>query len=347
VGTSAVASGWLLGDPLWLLALLALPVVAWLRRRRGHEVWVLPFAASWAGASTRPRQRLPELACAAGLVLLILALARPQHVEERHFVLQKGYDIVLAIDLSGSMLAEDYEGEDGERINRLQAIQPIIEAFVDGRPGDRIGVVPFAGRAYTLAPLSFDHAWLRRQIGRLRVGIIEDGTAVGDALALAVSRLGQVEREQAGRRLGGFVILLTDGANNAGLIQPREAAALAAAKGIPVYTIGAGQEGPVPMPVFDEQGRKLGYRQVRSSLDEATLVAVAEATGARYYRAHDKDTVEEAFAAIDRERKIEFDARSNLRTRELFAYAAWPGLGLVLLAFGVARQPSRAGEGEP
>jgi len=343
VDSPKLVSDWLLSDPGWLLGLLALPAVAWLRRRRGAEVWVLPFAARWAGSSVRTRSRLPEIFASVGLALLILALARPQHVEERRFVLQKGYDIVLAIDLSGSMLAEDYE-EGGERINRLQAIRPIIEAFVDGRPGDRIGVVPFGGRAYTLAPLSFDHDWLRRQIGRLRVGIIEDGTAVGDALALAVSRLGQAEREEAGRRLGGFVILLTDGANNAGLIQPREAAALAAAKGIPVYTIGAGQEGPVPMPVFDERGRKLGYRQVRSSLDEGTLLAVAEATGGRYFRARDTGTVEEAFAAIDRERKIEFDARANLRTRELFAWAAWPGIALVVLAFGVGRERSRDGE---
>lgn len=338
-----LVSDWMLQDPAWLLLVLALPAVAWLRRRRGLEVWVLPFAASWAADSARPRSRWPELLAAAGLLLLIVALARPQRIEERRFVQQKGYDIVLAIDLSGSMRAEDYE-EGGERINRLQAVQPIIEAFVEGRPGDRIGIVTFGGRAYTLAPLSFDHTWLSRQIARLRIGLIEDGTAVGDALALAVSRLGQVEREEAGRRLGGFIVLLTDGANNAGRMQPLEAAAVAEAKGIPVYTIGAGRDGVVPMPVFDEQGRKLGYGQVRSNLDEPTLIAIAKQTGGRYFRARDTGTVEAAFAAIDRERKLDFDARANLRTRELFAYAAWPGIGLFALALGLGRgrAPARA-----
>ena len=324
-------NGWMLANPAWLLLLLILPIIAWLRTRRGQPVFVIPFVSRWSGRDAVSRSRLPVVLVTSGLVLLAVALARPQRIDEKRVVRQKGYDIVLAIDLSGSMLAEDYAQGD-QRINRLQAIKPIIEAFMARRPSDRIGVVTFGGQAYTLAPLTSDHEWLRRQIGRLRVGLIEDGTAVGDALALAISRLGQVDRQEDGRRSGGFVILLTDGANNAGSIEPAKAAELAKLKGIPMYTIGAGQEGTIPMPVYDQAGRKRGYRRAISDLDERTLVEIADTTGGRYFRAMDLDTVDAAFAAIDNERKIEFDARSTRRAHEFFEFAAWPGFAV--LAFG-------------
>jgi Ca-activated chloride channel family protein len=330
------ASGFAFHDPAWLLLALALPAVSWLRQRRAQPVWVVPFASAWSGRTPLPRSRWPELLLGLSLCLLVVALARPQRVEERRLVQREGYDLVLAVDLSGSMRAEDQE-RDGKRVNRLEALKPILEAFSARREGDRIGVVTFGGRAYTLAPLTFDHDWLRRQIGRLRVGLVEDGTALGDALALAVARLGQAERQEAGRRKGGFVILLTDGANNLGQIAPRDAARLAAAKAIPVYTIGSGRSGLVPMPVFDPAGRKLGYRRVQSDLDEETLQAIAQETGGRYFRAIDPDTVEAAFAAIDAERKIEFEARSDVRAREYFAWAAAPGLACALAGFWLAR----------
>lgn len=330
--------GWTLGSPAWLLAILALPAIAWLRARRGRPVLVVPFVSQWTGHDVATRSRLPQALVAAGVVLLAVALARPQRVDEQRQVTQEGYDIVLAIDLSGSMLAEDYE-RDGERINRLQAIKPIIDAFIARRPSDRIGIVPFGGRAYTLAPLTADHDWLHQQVRRLKVGLIEDGTAVGDALSLAVARLAQPHREQDGKRLGGFVILLTDGANNAGAVAPLEAAALAQGKGIPVYTIGAGSDGVVPMPVFDPSGRKLGYREAVSDLDEPTMLAIAEATGGQYFRATDADTVDAAFAAIDRERKISFDAASTRQVDELYAIAAWPGLALIVTGYLLAIAP--------
>jgi Ca-activated chloride channel family protein len=342
--TGILGQTWQLADPLWLWALLLLPVVHWLRGRRPQRALLVPFAARWAGRERIERAVWADALVWLGLVCVIVALARPQIVEQRRQVEKKGYDIVLAIDLSPSMLAEDYE-EGGQRLNRLQAIKPIIEAFTDRRTGDRIGVVVFGGRAYTLAPLSFDHPWLRRQIARLKVGLVEDGTAVGDALALAVSRLGQVEREQAGRRLGGFVILLTDGANNSGSVEPLQAARLAEAKGIPVYTIGAGREGLVPMPVTDQNGRVVSYRRVRSSLDEATLRRIADATGARYFRARDADTVEQAFQAIDSEKPIEFDAKAHLLTEERFAWFAAPGLLLFAAGLLGARTPGRTVEG--
>jgi len=336
-------AAWNLASPGWLLLLLVLPLLAWLRARRGQPVFVIPFVSRWSGREHVQRSRLPLLLVNGGIILLALALARPQHIDEKRQVKQKGYDIVLAIDLSGSMLAEDYESG-GTRINRLQAIKPIIDAFMARRPNDRIGVVAFGGRAYTLAPLTSDHDWLHQQVARLKVGLIEDGTAIGDALALAVARLKQPEREKDGQRLGGFVVLLTDGANNAGSIDPKQAAALAQAKGIPVYTIGAGQEGAVPMPVFDDSGRKLGYQTVLSDLDERTLADIADSTGGRYFRAMDSGTIDAAFAAIDRERKLEFDAKSNIRAQELYEFAAWPGFAIFAVGFWLARPARREGQ---
>jgi len=335
-------SAWTFASPAWLLVALALPAIAWLRARRGRPVLVVPFVSQWAGRELVPRSRLPLILVNAGIVLLAVALARPQHIDDKRPVTQDGYDIVLAIDLSGSMLAEDYE-RDGKRINRLQAIKPIVDAFIAQRPNDRIGLVTFAGRAYTLAPLTADHDWLHRQVERLKVGLIEDGTAIGDGLSLALSRLNQPNRETDGHRLGGFAILLTDGANNAGAVAPQEAAALAKAKGIPVYTIAAGAEGIVPMPVFDEQGHKLGYRNMASDVDEPTLRGIAAETGGRYFRATDSDTIDAAFAAIDRERTITFDATAARHADELYAWAAWPGLALIALAYTFAFVPLSLG----
>jgi Ca-activated chloride channel family protein len=331
--------GWSLATPGWLLLLALLPIISWVRGQRGRSVLAVPFVSRWATGATLSRPRLPLVLVNLGLVLLAVALARPQRLDGKQQIRQEGYDIVLAIDLSGSMLAEDY-AKGQERINRLQAIKPIVEAFLARRPNDRIGVVAFGGHAYTLAPLTSDHEWLRTQVGRLQVGLIEDGTAIGDAVTLAVSRLAQRERETDGKRLGGFVVLLTDGANNAGVFTPAQAAELAKAKGIPVYAIGAGQSGPVPMPVFTEDGRKVGYRTVLSDLDEQSLAELSSMTGGQYFRAMDADTVEAAFAAIDRERPLQFDATARQRAHELFPYAAWPGLAFCLLGFWLA-EPRR------
>src|SRR3954462_7920460 len=250
-----------LHDPLWLTALLALPLLMWLRGRRRVPVLLVPFAAAWHRPSLAAPSRWPVALAFLGLALLIGALARPQHVEDKREVRSEGYDIVLAIDLSTSMRAEDFE-KDGERINRLQAIKPVIQAFIERRPADRIGIVLFSGRAYTMAPLTFDHEWLARQLARVRIGMIEDGTAIGDGLGVSLTRLEQAKRESGGKRQGAFVVLLTDGANNRGALTPQQATDLAKSRGIPVYTIGAGQDGLVPFPVFDDKGRKIGYRRV-------------------------------------------------------------------------------------
>jgi Ca-activated chloride channel family protein len=339
-----------LHDPLWLLALLALPLLVWLRGRRSVPVLLVPFAAAWHRPSLASVSRWPIGLGLLGLVLLIGALARPQRVEDKREVHSQGYDIVLCVDLSGSMLSEDYE-RDGERINRLQAIKPVIQAFIEKRPADRIGVVLFSGRAYTMAPLTFDHDWLASQLERLKIGMIEDGTAIGDGLGVALTRLEQAKRETAGKRQGAFIVLLTDGANNRGSLTPQQSAELAKSRGIPVYTIGAGKDGIVPFPVFDEKGRKLGYRRQMSDLDESALREIAEMTGGHFFRAADISTAESAFRAIDKAQKIEFQAKSYLLTTELFLWFAVPGLIALALAallarnFGRARIPLRAANG--
>jgi Ca-activated chloride channel family protein len=333
-----------IADPVWLLALLAIPAAIWLRGRRSVPVLLVPFAAAWHRPSLASMSRWPVTLAVAGLALLIVALARPQRVEDKREVHSQGYDIMLAIDLSGSMLSEDYE-RDGERINRLQAIKPVIQAFIEKRPSDRIGIVLFSGRAYTMAPLTFDHGWLANQLERIKIGLIEDGTAIGDGLGVALTRLEQAKRESGGKRQGAFVVLLTDGANNRGSLTPPQAADLAKARAIPVYTIGAGKDGIVPFPVFDDKGRKLGYRRIMSDLDETALRDIAENTGGHFYRAADTSTIESAFKAIDRAQKIDFQAKSYLITTELFLWPAAPGLIALLLAALFAR--GRAGPSGP
>ena len=302
------------------------------------SILLVPFAAAWHRPSLIPTSRWPAALALTGLILLIVALARPQIVEDKREVKQQGYDLMLAIDLSGSMLAEDYE-RDGERINRLQAIKPVIQAFINRRTSDRIGLVIFSGRAYTLAPLTFDHDWLARQIGRLKIGMIEDGTAIGDGLGVALTRLEQAKREEGNKRKGAFVVLLTDGANNRGVLTPEQATSIAKSRGLPVYTIGVGREGLVLFPAFDDNGNKVGYSRRLSDLDEGALIRIADATGAKFFRAMDSDTIEKTFAAIDRAQKIEFQSKSYLLTTELFAWFAIPGGALLFLGALFALPP--------
>lgn len=327
-------------DPIWLLGLVAIAAVMFLRRRRAVPVLLVPFAAAWHRPSLARSARWPAGLAVAGLVLLILALARPQKVEDRREIRAEGYDLILSIDLSGSMLAEDYE-VGGERLNRLQAIKPVIQSFINERPNDRIGIVIFSGRAYTLAPLTFDHLWLGKQIERLKIGLIEDGTAIGDGLGVALTRLEQAARSKGGNRKGAFVILMTDGANNRGALTPEQATEIAKSRGIPVYTVGAGRDGMVPFPVFDDQGRIVTYRRMISDLDENALRAMSAATGGRYFRAGDERTAIEAFEAIDQAQKIEFQAKSTLLSTELFPWFAGPGLAGLMIGAIASRSLAR------
>lgn len=310
---------WQLAEPIYLWLLLIPLLVLMLRRFRGGRALVLPYVSHWVRPTGIRHSSWRVLALLLALVILIIAMARPQKVQDKESRQVEGYDIMLAIDLSESMLQEDYS-VGGQRVNRLQAIKPVIEAFINRRKSDRIGIVVFGDMAFTLAPLTFDHDWLRRQTERLFAGVAGKNTAIGDGLGVALSRLEQADRLEAGKRQGAFVVLLTDGQNNRGALAPLDSAEIARRRGIPVYTIGAGSERRVGLFGL---GPRMG-----GSLDEETLRRIAQLTGGRYFRAADSNTVAEAFAAIDQAEKIEFEATSYLLTEDIFAPLLYGGLTL-------------------
>lgn len=320
-----------LDSPEMLLLLAALPLVGLWRRWRGRApVWLVPYSAAWRGGPSPEGWpwRLAVLYLSAALI--ILALARPQLLNQQEEVVSRGYDLMLAIDLSTSMLAEDYAGPEGP-INRLEAVRPVIRAFLRERPEDRIGVVLFAARAYTLAPLTTDHAWLDQQLEDFQIGLLDDGTAIGDGLGIALTHL-ESERADA-PAVGRFVILLTDGANTSGALAPAQATAIARHRQIPVYAVGAGRSGMAPFPIFDDRGRRIGTRQFPSALDIEGLERIAAETGGRFMRAGDTQALEAAFAEIDAAQPAESQVLTRQITRELFP---WPLGAAVLLALAAA-----------
>jgi Ca-activated chloride channel family protein len=320
-----------LGSPLLLLLLALLPVLLHLLGRRNREVAVrfptlgpLQVAAPVSAARRRGVLMLLRLAT---LALLIVALARPQAGTAETQIHREGVDVVLAVDVSGSMLAEDFKLED-ERTSRLDAVKAVVREFVAARPQDRIGLVLFAARAYTQCPLTLDHGWLLTNLARASVGMIEDGTAVGSGLASATNRL------RASKAKSRFIVLLTDGESNAGRITPQTAADAAKALDIRVYTIGAGSRGLAPYPTQDMFGNKV-YRPVQVDIDEETLQKIAETTGGKYYRATDTESLREIYAEIDRSEKTTFEAPQFYDYRELYAWLLVPALGLLLAEVGL------------
>jgi Ca-activated chloride channel family protein len=332
---------YLFENPWWLAALLILPLMMWLRRRQPVFALLVPFAGAWWKPTLLVQPaRLPALLMSLGLIVLALALARPQKLETYNDPRQEGHELMLAIDLSGSMLAEDFE-RGGERINRLEVIKPVIEAFINDRPSDRIGLVVFAGRAYTLAPPTFDHEWLGRLVERLRVNLMssEDGTAIGDGIGAALSRMEHTKTMADGTAAPpqkGFIVLLSDGGNNKGLLKPLQSAAIAKSRGITIYTIGAGKDGAAPYPIFDEMGAKIGYRRILSDLDEPGLKEIAETTGGQYFRADNTEAVTASFKAIDQSQRTQFKALVR-RPRDLFLWFLAAGFGLVVWGGLLAR----------
>lgn len=334
--------------PLWLLALLALPVVAWLRGRRQVPVLLVPFAAAWHRPSLAAPSRWPLFLGFGSLALLIVALARPQRVEDKRDVRSEGYDIMLCVDVSGSMRREE-GARPGESPNRLQTVKPIIQGFIDRRSQDRIGLVLFGRKAYTLAPLTFDHGWISNQLSRIKIGMVDpNGTVIGDGLGTSLNRLEQQQRIEGGRRLGAFIVLLTDGGESVdpntrqpmSVVPPLEVARLAALRSIPIYTIGVGRDGWVWEP-FEVDGKLMYNREYSRDSDPELLRDIARESGGRSFRAEDADTLEQAFRAIDQAQKIEFQAKSYLVTTELFWWFAAPAIGGLLLAAFAAR-PLRA-----
>jgi Ca-activated chloride channel family protein len=318
----------LLHDP-WILLLLALvPLLMRARRRQLPPALRYPvldaLRAVGAGRRVRWRWILPALR-AVGLVLLVVALARPQLGKAATQIYTEGIDIMLAVDISGSMLAEDFQ-VDGQRGSRVDAVKSVVRKFLEHRPGDRVGLVLFAARPYTQSPLTLDHGFLMQNLDRAHVGLIEDGTAVGSGLATAVRRL------EASDTKSKIVILLTDGQNNAGKIPPMTAAETAKTLGYRVYTIGAGTRGSAPFPQVDAFGRRV-YVSMPVDIDEDTLRHIADLTGGKYFRATDTPSLEKIYDEIN---QLERSPQEGLQYLEYYELYAWLALPALLLLAGEA-----------
>jgi len=313
-----------LHDP-WALLLLVLVPLVWRLGRSATPALRFSsvgfFAGIDAGRRARWRRWLP-VARAVAFALLVVALARPQMGNEQTRVRAEGIDIMLAVDLSSSMLAEDFTNDAGDPANRLEAVKEVVRSFVDGRSGDRIGLVLFAARPYLQSPLTLDHGWLLNNLARAEVGLIEDGTAVGSALATAVNGLEGSDSESK------VVILLTDGQNNAGRVSPEMAAEAAATLGYKVYTIGAGTKGVARYPQIDFFGNKR-YVPMPVDIDDKTLRAIAAETGGRYFRATDTESLRQIYAEIDQLEKTEQEGLIYLDYHELYPWLALVALALL------------------
>jgi len=320
-------------QPYFLLLLALLPLLAWLEGRRGADPAFRYSSVQLVKGITQVR-RSQTRRWLAGLrwgvlVLIILALARPQRSEGDDRVTASGIDIVVALDLSGSMAAEDFE-LGGERVNRVAIAKFVLEQFIAKRPSDRIGLVAFAGRAYVAAPLTLDHGFLLEDLRRLNLGVIEDSTAIGSALATALNRLRDLPAKSK------IIILMTDGQNNAGKIPPLTAAEAAQTLGVKVYAIGVGTRGKAHFPQVDPFGRKY-YVPIDVNLDETTLQGIANKTGGKYYRADSANTLRSIYGEIDRLEKTEATLKKTRRYREVMGGFVGAALAMLLLEILLAQ----------
>lgn len=314
--------------PWWLLGLLAIPLLAWLRGKAGREsAFVYSSLTLVKGITELSRSRAGSFLLNLrwfALALLFIGMARPQIAGGQAPLRASGIDIAVAVDLSGSMIAEDFELR-GERVNRLTMLKDVLASFIEQRTSDRIGLVAFASEAFIAAPPTLDHDFLRRVLERLELGVIDgQQTAIGSGLSAAVNRLRELKSKSR------IVILMTDGQNNAGSIPPLTAAEAAASLGVKVYTIGVGTRGYAPVPAKDAFGRKVYVRQA-VDIDEDTLKKVADKTGGKYYRADSTETLRRVYAEIDQLEKTEAELKRFAYYEELMSWFVLPGLGLLAL----------------
>ena len=309
---------------LWLLTLL-MPMIGyyvWRTLQGGAAIQI----SSVAGVVRAPRtvryylRHLPFALRAAAFALLVMALARPQDVEQNVRTNAEGIDIMLAIDVSGSMLARDFKPD------RITAAKEVAGSFIADRYGDRIGLVAFAGEAFTQSPLTTDQSTLQTLLARIRSGLIEDGTAIGNGLATAINRLRESDAKSK------VIILLTDGVNNQGQIAPMTAAEIAKAQGIRVYTIGVGSEGMAPYPAIDMFGN-LTFVNQKVEIDEKVLKAISDMTGGKYFRATDKDKLKAVYNEINQLEKSKIEVTEHISYHELFLTWVLAALGLLMAEF--------------
>lgn len=309
-------------DPLILFALLLLPVFILIAlKRKINPPIVFPSKELIDGLRPTFKIRVRNITIflrAAALALVILALARPQSVLEGEKTVSEGVDIVLALDTSTSMLAEDFKVAN-HRISRFDVVREVVKEFIRKRKDDRIGMVAFAARAYTVCPLTTDYAWLNENLDRVKVGMIEDATAIGSAIASSCNRL------RTSKTKSRIIILLTDGVNNAGTISPVMAAEAARALKVKIYTIGVGSKGLVPYPFKDAYGRTV-YQNIPIEIDEEMLKKIADMTGGKYYLASDTETLRKIYGDIDRLERSNIEHLGYREYSELFPIFLIPGL---------------------
>jgi Ca-activated chloride channel family protein len=316
-------------QPEWFWACALLPLVLLWRGRRGPVAAIQYPDISLArdlARSTRSRiAGLIWLWPILAAILMIVGLARPQRLHSNTQVTANGIDIVLLLDVSGSMQALDFALE-GQRLNRIAVVKSVVSKFIDERPNDRIGIIAFAAAPYLVSPLTLDHDWLQQNLERVNVGVGDDGTAIGSAIAAGVNRL------RATTAKSKVVILLTDGVNNTGKISPISAAEAARALGVKVYTIGVGVRGKAPIPVRDEAGR-MHVIMATVDVDEKTLHAVAEETGGQFYRATDTDSLQRIYEQINRFETSAQTVQKFDHADELYRWTLYPALGILGLGF--------------
>jgi Ca-activated chloride channel family protein len=313
--------------PWLLLLLLILPVLAWLKGRTGRRAAfvyssislvrnIVGITRSSVGALLL---RMRWLA----LALFIVALARPQIGQGQAKIKASGIDIVIVLDVSGSMASEDFELK-GQPASRLAIAKDVIDKFVQKRVNDRIGLVAFGGKAYIAAPMTLDHEFLLQNLERLNLGTIEDGTAIGSGLSAALNRLRELQAKSK------VVILMTDGQNNAGKVPPLTAAEAAQALNVRVYTIGVGTRGMARVPYVNVFGQK-AYMEQKVDIDEETLTEIAKKTTGKYFRAENTTGMRKIYDEIDSLEKTEAEVKKFERYKELFDWFVMAGFSLLLL----------------
>jgi len=312
-------------QPEWFWLLTLLPLVMLWRGRRGPIAAVEYSDVGLAREVARSsRSRIAGwtwlLPILAG-VLMIIGLARPQRTHSRTEVTVNGIDIVLGLDVSGSMQALDFS-IDRHRVNRIEVVKSVVSKFIEERPNDRIGLIAFAGAPFLVSPITLDHDWLQQNLERVSIGSVDDGTAIGSAIAASVNRLRMTAAKSK------VVILLTDGVNNTGKISPLAAAEAAKSMGVKIYTIGVGARGKAPIPVKDDAGR-MHLIMAEVDVDEKTLQAIADETGGRFYRATDTDSLQNIYEQINGFEKTAQTVQKFEHIEELYSWALIPALAIL------------------
>lgn len=322
----------MLQSPYYLLLLLLLPWLGWrLFRPQSSGAFQISSTQNLSGLKPTLRQRLmwlPPALTVLALVLLVVGLARPREGREQTITEGEGIAIQFVVDKSGSMEAMDFQVE-GQSVDRLTAIKNVVNKFVNGGDGlegrisDLTGLITFARFADSQTPLTLDHTFFMSALNQTRIvrEQAESGTAIGDALALAVEKLDGMERGEGDQVESRIIILLTDGENNIGEMQPLQAAELAKALGIRVYTIGVGSNGEIAVPTIDPLTGREVVRWAMVSIDEETLTAVADMTGGKYFRATDTDSLEQIYSEIDQLEKSKVETRHYVDYREMAVQA--------------------------